>query len=175
MILLVTVSIPILLPEFAGHRLSWLLFLVVLAVTVSLLAVPYTWLTKRLTALGTTGTENRVARAVVGLMLCCLAGGVLFHYAALRSDTVFLLLTVPALFAVWFGVHQWHTLFIALADKLHLSKLTCIMISTFFLAIGLALQHFLDRHLGNLALYICILAALGCFRTHLPRETQTPE
>lgn len=173
--LLAILSVPILLPKFAGHRFSWLPFVFVIAAFSSLLALSLRRLKKRLAASETTASENRIARGVVGLMLCCLSAGVLFHYVALPSDTVFLLVAIPTLLAVWFALQHWRTLFIALADKLHWSTLTCTMIGNSIFAAGLTLQHFLNRHHGNLALFICILAAFGCFRTRLPRKTQTPE
>ncbi len=172
MFLLVALSIPMLLPKFASHRVSWLLLLLVVAAFSSLLAVPFRRLTERLAASRTTEAENRIVRAFVGLMLCCLAAGVLFHYVALPSDSVFIAVAIPTLLALWFALHYWRILFIALANKLRWTTSTCTVIGNCIFAVGLILQHFLNRHQGNLALLVCSLAALGSFRTRLPGKTQ---
>jgi hypothetical protein len=91
------------------------------------------------------------------------------------SDTVFFLVAIPTLLAVWFALHHWRILFRIIADKLHWNTLTCSMIGFSILAFGLTLQHFLDRRHGNLAVFICFLAALGCLAKRLPVKSQSPE
>jgi len=175
LLLLAVWSIPVLLPTFAGHRSEWLLFLLVVAAISSLIAIPLRWLQKRMTAPGRTRVGNQIARAVVGLIACCIAAVVLFHYVRFPSDTVFFLVAIPTLLTVWLAFHNWRTLFRATADKLHWSALTCSMIGFSILAAGFALQRFLDRRYADVAMFICFLAALGCLATRLPSESQTPE
>ena len=40
----------------------------------------------------------------------------LSHYAALFSDTVFFVLTLPYLVAAWLILHQWRTLFAVMSS-----------------------------------------------------------
>jgi hypothetical protein len=170
--LFVTVSIPILLPAFSGHRLSWLLFLFVLALVFSLFAIPLKWLEKRIGLIGVKVTENPIVRAAVGLIIGFSASAILFHHIpVLGSDTVFLLLAVPTLLATWFALYNWSTLFGAIADEMQLSRLSRIMIGGAFVAVGFALQHLVSRRHSFMATLICTLAALGCFARQSPRQT----
>jgi len=173
--LVALVSLPILLPRFAGHRSAWLLFVIVLATISFALSIVFTRLSERIVGLGGRRIQNhRIATAVSGLIVCCLIAAVTFHYAALPSDIVFMIVVVPGLLAVWFAFRHWHTLFMSVAEKFHWGAPTCGVIACSILAIGVALQTFLGRHNGFLALFICIVAALGCSATRLPPTPQTP-
>jgi len=57
-----------------------------------------------------------VTRAIAVLMFCCLSLAMLSHYAALFSDTVFFVLTLPYLVAAWLILHQWRTLFAVMSS-----------------------------------------------------------
>lgn len=175
-ILVVLVSLPILLPRFAGHRTAWLLLVMVLATISFALSIVFTWLTERIAGLGGRRIENhRIATAVSGLIVCCLIAAVTFYYAALPSDTVFMIVVIPGLLAIWFAVRHWHTLFMSVAEKFHWGGRTCGVIACWILVIGVALQTFVGRHNGIPALLVCIVVALGCSATRFPSTPQTPD
>jgi len=173
--LVVSCSLLIFLPRFAGHRSASLLSVIVLATISFALSIVFTWLSEIITGLGGRRIQiHRIATAVSGLIVCCLIAGVTFHYAALPSDHVFIIVVIPGLLAIWFAIQHWHTLFMSVAEKFHWGAPTCGVIACSILAIGFALQTFLGRHNGFLALFICIVAALGCSATRLPPTPQTP-
>jgi hypothetical protein len=170
----VLLSLPLLLPRFAGHRPAWLLLVIVLATISFALSIVFTWLTEKIAGLGGRRIENHpIATVVSGLIVCCLIVAATLHYAALPSDTVFMIVVIPGLVAIWFAFKHWHTLFMTVADKFHWGARTCAVIACSILAIGVALQAFLGRHNGMLALLICIVVALGCSATRFPPTTQT--
>jgi hypothetical protein len=114
------VSLPILLPSFAGHRSAWLLFVIVLATISFALSIVLTWLKGRIAGLGGRRVKNhRIATAVSGLIVCCLIAVVTFHYAAIHSNTVFMIVVIPGLPAVFFAFQHGHTLFMKVVEKFH--------------------------------------------------------
>ena len=159
-------SVPIIiLPSFSGHRLSWLVFLFLIAALSVLLAIPFSWLEKRAEATATTLIGNQALRASLGLIVCCFVAMVLFHLIALHNDIIFIFAVIPTLLAVWFALRYWRILFKLTADKWHWNTFTCGVIGFCILAVGLTLQHFMTRDHGFFTTFVCSLAALGCFQS----------
>jgi hypothetical protein len=156
-------AVPLLLPGFAGHRSAWLLFVIVLAVIAWLFNDAMTLVHQRMVALsGNRIGSHPIARNTLGLIASLLVLVVTFHYAALPSDTIFILVAIPGLVAVWLALRCWRALFEDIAEKLRLGARTCGAIALLILCIGFGLHFFLDRHNATIAIMICFLAALGC-------------
>ena len=109
---LATFSAPLVLPAFAQHRRAWLLFTVVLAAVSSVVALVFKWLDARTYAFMTfRATRFPIAMSILRLAAGLLCFAVLLHYAALPSDTVFFILTIPYFLAVWFVFRELKFLF----------------------------------------------------------------
>lgn len=105
---------------------------------------------------------QRIAQAAAILVVCCLAIVVLARYAALPSDTVFILVTIPILLAVWFAYRNWRSLFGGVAERFRWSPRTVGFIALLILIVGVVLRLYLGRSRGTVALDICFFAAMGC-------------
>jgi hypothetical protein len=165
---------PVILPRFSGYRVIWLVFVFLLALVSMVLAIPFTWLEKKMAIATGNWIENSSLRAIAGLGLCSAAAAVFFRLIALHNDIIFLLVAIPALLAVWFALHYWRDLFRLIADKLHWSARTCRVIGLLVMVASLASGHFLGGPLGFFASFVCFLAAIGCFPPRTCRYRAIP-
>jgi hypothetical protein len=169
-----TFSIPVLLPQFAGHRLWWLIFTLVLAAVSTVVAVFLSWMERRFVARSRPKRAN-VTKALATLMFCCLSLAVLSHYDALFSDTLFFVLALPYLAAAWLIFHQCRTLFAVLGQKWHWNHRTRVGAALLIFVLALSLQSFVGPHQAMLPELICLLAAFGCWSVRFPdSEKQSP-
>jgi hypothetical protein len=174
LILFGLLCVPVMLPRFSGYRVIWLILVFVVALVSMVLAVPFTWLEKKMAITTDQWIENPFLRAIAGLALCFAVAVVFFRLIALHNDIIFLLVAIPALLAVWFALHYWRDVFRLIADKLHWSARTCRVIGLSILTAGLASGHFLRGPLGFFASFVCFLAALGCFPPRTCRYRAIP-
>lgn len=176
LIFVAAVSIPLLLPAFAGHRFAWLLFLTVLAAIAATFTAAMKWIESKMTPFkgGATGSDP-IARAATGLIICCLLIPVLYHYAALPNDAIFVFVTILSLVAVWFAMRYWRSLFSSVAQKLSWNAQTCYLIAGLILALGLSSRFVLNRQHEVFAMLTCSLAAFGCRPESLPSSRKNSD
>lgn len=157
-------SIPALFPRFAGHRAAWLLFGIIVAAITSVIAVPFRWLERQV-------PQNiGIAKSAGGFLVSCLGMILFFHYAALPSDAVFLIVILPLLLAGLGVFVYWRRLFAELAEMWGWSPGVQRGVALSLLAAGLAMQNFLIHvnvlgigHVGVLGTIICLTMAGGSF------------
>jgi hypothetical protein len=176
LVLIVILSTPLLRPAFAGHRSAWLLFTIVIAAIAAAFTAAMKWVEARMAAFkgDATGTHP-IARATIGLIICCLLMPVLYHYAALPSDAIFVFVTILSLVAIWFATRSWRSLFSSMAQKLGWNAQTCYSIAGLILALGLSLRFVLNRQHEVFAMLICSLAAFGCRPESLPLSRKSSD
>jgi hypothetical protein len=169
LVLVAILAVPLLLPGFKGSRPAWLLFVIVLAAIAWLFGGAMTWLHQRIVAIrGNRIGGDSITHNMLGLIASLIVLIVTFHYARLRSDTIFMLVTILGLAAVWLVLLYWRALFRGVAEKLRLGPRTCAVIALLIIGIGFSLHFFLDHFTASFALTICALAALGCAPACLP-------
>jgi len=111
----------------------------------------------------------------VGLAVCNVAQPVLFHFARLPSDTIFIFVAILSIAAVWFAFRYWRILFGFIAEKLHWNAQTCRLIGFLILAVGFSLQYFVGPHHTAFVSFLCLpaaFAALGCSAGHRGLDRQ---
>jgi hypothetical protein len=174
--LVAILSVPLLRPAFAGHRSAWFLFTIVIAAIAAAFTAAMTWIEARIAAFkGGATVAHPIARAAIGLIICCLLIPVLYRYAALPSDAIFVFVTILSLVAVWFAMRYWRSLFSFVAQKLGWNAQTCYLIAGLILGLGLSLRFVLNRQHEVFAMLICSLAAFGCRPESLPLNRKSSD
>jgi hypothetical protein len=154
LVILAVLLVPTVLPTFSRHRFAWLHFLSVVALISVVFPISFKWLEQRKTVVTNTWVGNRLLRATVELIVCCIVAVILFQLIALHNDIILLLAVIPTLLAVWFAYTNWRILFRAIADTLHWSPFTCSVIGVSVLAVGFALQHLINPHRGFFVMFV---------------------
>ncbi len=116
------------------------------------------------------GPIQRIARAIAELIVFGLAAVMLWRYARLPDGTLFALLTVAFMVAIWLAYRSWSMLFAAVTERLKWTPRIAGLVALALLGAGALLWYSIGGQRGLGIMNVFLFAAMGASATIPKRQ-----